>query len=245
MIAGAAWALGTRAGLAIGLGSMAASMTANGVDLYPFGSALSAWNYAMRIVAVLLIVGLIGSIRRAHDREWLQSRSDRLTGLLNRDGFFDRLARRQARDEWSLFAYLDLDDFKQVNDRHGHAAGDALLRDFAVAVSGRIGPEALFARVGGDEFLLFLPAGGESEALESARRLHAEIHSALDGGSLRCSIGALIRGPECAPAGDRDIQLADRLMYEAKNNGSGLSIGSHAPRIHALVRDESPRALAA
>jgi diguanylate cyclase (GGDEF)-like protein len=246
VIAAGAWTLGTRAGVAIGLGCMATSIAANGVHLYPFGAALVAWNYAMRTVAVITIVALIGSIRRAHDREWLQARRDRLTGLLNREGFFESLARRPEDSRWSLLVYLDLDDFKQVNDGHGHAAGDALLRDFAGAVQTHVGPAGRFARIGGDEFLLLLPVAGEAEAAETARRLHGWINGAGGrAGPVRCSVGALVRGPGCGQIGERDMQRADRLMYAGKSDGSGLRIGTHESRCSLARPDEGPRALAA
>jgi diguanylate cyclase (GGDEF)-like protein len=121
----------------------------------------------------------------------------------------------------SLLAYLDLDDFKLVNDRFGHAAGDALLRDFAGAVAAEIGPAGLVARIGGDEFLLLLPAESERAAVEAAWRLHALVN-----GITRCSVGALIRGADAPVPSERDMQLADRLMYEGKSDGSGLRIGT-------------------
>jgi diguanylate cyclase (GGDEF)-like protein len=226
VIASGSWALGPREGLAIGFACMGIGTAINGTDLYPSGSVLLVWNYLMRIFAMAIIVTLIGSIRRSFDREWLQARCDPLTGLLNRQGFFDTLARRPAPACASLLAYLDLDDFKLVNDRHGHAAGDALLRAFAGFVAAEIGPRGLLARIGGDEFLLMLPAESERAAAEAARRLHARIHG---GGSLtRCSIGALVRGPDAGPPSETDMQLADRLMYQSKSDGSGLRIGNPA-----------------
>jgi diguanylate cyclase (GGDEF)-like protein len=221
VIAFGTWSLGPRDGLCIGFACMAIGTAINGPDLYPSGSALLAWNYAMRIFAMTIIVALIGSIRRSFDREWQGARSDALTGLLNRQGFFDTLELRPLTGGPSLLAYLDLDDFKLVNDRFGHAAGDALLRDFAGAVAAEIGPAGLVARIGGDEFLLLLPAESERAAVEAAWRLHALVN-----GITRCSVGALIRGADAPVPSERDMQLADRLMYEGKSGGSGLRIGT-------------------
>jgi len=64
---------------------------------------------------------------------------------------------------WGILAYVDLDGFKQINDRHGHAAGDEALQAFASGVRDLIRSDDVFARIGGDEFLLFLPVDSEAE----------------------------------------------------------------------------------
>ena len=84
---------------------------------------------------------------------------DALTGLPNRTQFLQRLdaaCRRHDRPEQFALLFLDLDDFKAVNDTHGHAMGDAVLRETAAALSGRLRAGDLIARLGGDEFVVLL-----------------------------------------------------------------------------------------
>ncbi|QCB41475.1 diguanylate cyclase [Sphingomonas sp. PAMC26645] len=61
--------------------------------------------------------------RRSHDREWNRARSDPLTGLVNEQAFYDNATAAAKVQQWGILAYVDLDGFKQINDRHGHAAG--------------------------------------------------------------------------------------------------------------------------
>jgi len=213
------WTLGPRAGYAAGLICMATSLIANGISDYPISHVGLAWNLAMRVLSVCIIVALVGGFRRSYNREWQRARSDALTGVLNKQAFDECAA--ACRRAWAVLAYVDLDGFKQINDRLGHAAGDELLRGFAAGVRGNIRATDIFARNGGDEFLLFLPAENETEGYRLANQLHARMNDVLHGmGPLvSCSMGALVLVPEQAGLDGADIDLADRLMYEAKHAG--------------------------
>jgi diguanylate cyclase (GGDEF)-like protein len=225
IICGASWLLGWRSGVATGIVCAGLTKWLNGPGLYPLGGAILVWDVAMRFLAVTIIVALIGSVRRSHDREWRRARSDALTGLLNRRGFFDTLAAAPRRG-WNLLVYLDLDGLKRINDRYGHAAGDTVLQDFAKGMREIIRSTDIFARIGGDEFLLLLSVSDETEGRETALRLHERINALQSKrvcASL-CSMGVLIRGPEAGAVGERDVALADELMYQAKTDGSGIRI---------------------
>ena len=149
---------------------------------------------------------------------------DQLTGLLSRRGLQDRwdqVAARAARHGHSLgVVYVDLDGFKQVNDRRGHAAGDAVLRAAATRLRRVARDSDLVCRVGGDEFLLVAEEVAEADALAA---LVARVRTALGprpGGAaaIPASVGAA-RLPEDGSTLDEVTRVADAAMYRDKRGG--------------------------
>jgi diguanylate cyclase (GGDEF)-like protein len=138
------------------------------------------------------------------------SRTDPLTGCLNRRGFAERLDDELARGPVALIQ-LDLNDFKSVNDRHGHAAGDELLRWVGSTLKGLLRSSDVTGRLGGDEFALLLPGLDAGEARAVADRTVA---------ALAERIGAAV-GVACHPAdgatGDELHRHADAELYSHKS----------------------------
>lgn len=221
----ASWALGWRSGQGIGIAIMALTFAINGFSLYPHGAEAFAANLMTRFVALSLIVAVIAAMRRAYLREWHLARTDPLTGALNRQAFFE-LAENGGR-HWRLLVYADLDGFKRINDRDGHAAGDICLKTFVTAVSKSIRSSDLLARVGGDEFLLLMTVRDEPAARIVAARLHERMNAIAvhDGTLLRCSVGALGIAPGLTSI-DELVRIGDDLMYRAKTAGGGLEFAS-------------------
>ncbi len=159
------------------------------------------------------------------DVQRLATRDD-LTGLVNRRFLLDLLAQEMPRSDRSgqylCIALLDIDHFKRVNDTHGHAAGDAVLRAFANEALGAIRASDSLARWGGEEFLLMLPATDLEAALHSVERLRQRI-AALPmetGGAtlhVTVSIGLVQRVAQEAAADA--IARADQALYAAKTQG--------------------------
>ena len=154
-----------------------------------------------------------------------QARTDWLTGLLNRRGLAQGAEETRARlpdDATSAVLALDIDRFKAVNDRYGHAAGDRVLRVIAWELTRSAGPDAVVARVGGEEFQVLLPgtdidrATRFAEALrEGCSRLEISTHS----GAIRptVSIGvSLLAGHQTL---DDAARRADAALYRAKDAG--------------------------
>lgn len=148
---------------------------------------------------------------------------DPLTDLANRRAFERELGRALAYVKRHginvALLYLDLDDFKRINDRHGHAAGDALLRAVAVVLGRHVRGSDLVARIGGDEFALLLWNCDEASALAKALALEASIGrtTAMHEGvalSAGASVGVAVLLPLDAPA--EAIARADRAMYARK-----------------------------
>lgn len=151
---------------------------------------------------------------------------DELTGLINRRHMVELLEQERQRSVRSgqrfSIALIDLDHFKEINDRHGHAAGDALLRRFAQEALASIRAADVLARWGGDEFVLLLTGAGAALARSGVERLLARLaqpHGTNAAEPIRFSCGLTehIAGEPVSQALDR----ADRALYEAKSQGRG------------------------
>ncbi|WNV77233.1 GGDEF domain-containing protein [Geodermatophilus sp. DSM 44513] len=157
------------------------------------------------------------------------SHQDPLTGLANRRRLVEQAPRvwRQARREGSqvVAMVLDLDHFKQLNDAHGHAAGDAVLQAVAAALAATVRPSDVLARAGGEEMIVLGLVGDAVEARRLAERLRSAVAASRSGGghAVTASIGlALARpvdGEDAAGAMWRLVDRADGAMYEAKRAG--------------------------
>jgi diguanylate cyclase (GGDEF)-like protein len=177
------------------------------------------------LMAVLLwrFRNVTNELERRRHRARELARRDSLTGLYNRFGFEQRLAAELDAEAPRPFAlcYLDLDGFKKVNDRLGHAAGDALLRLVAGRLGDLVGPNDFVARLGGDEFAILLAGvGSDEDARQLAERLYVALSQPHLIGDEIVSVPASI-GVTLAPAqASTTAQLlanADAALYAAKD----------------------------
>jgi diguanylate cyclase (GGDEF)-like protein len=156
-----------------------------------------------------------------------QALVDGLTGIANRRGCEDALAHEIARSDRMVAPFTlvvaDLDDFKQINDRYGHDAGDDVLREFASVLRHTLRESDLAGRWGGEEFVLLLPGTDEQGGAKLAERVRGALRErsfhGRDGASfgVTCSFGVAQHRP-----GEEERQLfsqADRALYEAKRRG--------------------------
>ncbi|ANY16165.1 sensor domain-containing diguanylate cyclase [Bordetella pseudohinzii] len=148
------------------------------------------------------------------------SMTDPLTGLANRRALQPCLeALADRRQEFALLA-LDVDHFKQINDRHGHPAGDAALRALAETVGGCIRPQDRFFRIGGEEFLAVVPGD-----IQAAGQIAERIRQAVAGQAMPAGVGSMTVSLGLArwPADAADIPAvlarADQALYAAKQGG--------------------------
>jgi diguanylate cyclase (GGDEF)-like protein len=186
--------------------------------------SVSLWNACMRLWLFFPVVYLAASLRMHLDRERRFARLDPLTGIHNGRAFseeaerFLALAKRKARPITVVF--IDLDDFKKVNDAHGHSGGDQLLCAVAQTLLKCTRPYDLVARLGGDEFCVLLPDTGSAAAkgfmAQASDRLERE---AVQGHwQVSFSVGvATFRIPPVTV--DVALGAADELMYQAKRSG--------------------------
>ncbi len=164
--------------------------------------------------------------REAHAELARRSSSDPLTGLANREhtmALLDAALRLKGPGGVVGVLYVDVDGFKEVNDTHGHAAGDRLLGVVADRMARTVGHRGVVGRVGGDEFVIVMDEAGEPEEVEAMagavrRALGADV--SVDGGTHRptVSIGLAFAGPTLREADDL-VRAADTAMYRAKRAG--------------------------
>jgi diguanylate cyclase (GGDEF)-like protein len=156
---------------------------------------------------------------------------------------------RQARRDGQRVAamVLDLDHFKQLNDAHGHAAGDAVLRAVAGSLTASVRPSDVLARTGGEELVVLGLVSDPAEAGRLAERLRLAVAGSRtgDGHQVTASVGvALVRPVDGEDAGEavwRLIDQADVAMYEAKQQGRDRVAGAHVPLPRPAPRPGSRR----
>ena len=179
-----------------------------------------------------------------------QSLRDPLTGLYNRRYMEDALDRYLSMAERSGDAtsviMIDLDHFKKLNDEHGHAKGDAVLRDAAVQLVGALRPADVVSRYGGEELLVILPACPLEDALLKAEILRSRIESLSE--MHGCAVSASF-GVACVPetSGKADlIPMADAALYEAKSAGRNCvrAAETRSPRGGGGGESSGPRLVA-
>ena len=176
---------------------------------------------------LLLVTGTERRARRAAVVSDHDATHDALTGLLNRRGFAGRLsiARERLATEGTpqVLLYIDLDDFKDVNDAGGHDAGDALLQGVADVLKRHVRERDSVARIGGDEFAIILNNCGTERGQQIAATLIDAISDyRLDWEGAEYRVGASVGAtPITADDSDDATRKADRALYEAKRDGKG------------------------
>lgn len=211
------------------------TLTALGLGIVDIGQNMSVPSMVVSVriaVAFLVLVPLtIGSVMAVRDDLLDQLRHaaehDGLTGLLNRRTFEQRLRAHVAAPKGSgrgqVILWLDIDHFKAVNDRHGHLAGDAVLKAFAAIARDCCRENDLIGRIGGEEFALLANVSGADEAFALADRLRqsfAAERTHWDGAAIRAtvSIGAAFLDHPSPDVSDLTRRL-DEALYRAKNTG--------------------------
>lgn len=187
------------------------------------------WNASTQLLVLLLAATAIGSLRHAVVEQRRMAMVDPLTGAMNRRAFqlvAERERLRAGRDGSPLtLAYFDLDHFKEINDRLGHAAGDRLLGEFSRAAEDTLRGTDLFARIGGDEFVLLLPDTDAREAMVVVDRVRKILRDEETlGQQITSSVGiASYRFPPNSV--DAMLAGADELLYQAKDRGGDTVVG--------------------
>lgn len=182
-------------------------------------------TYLYAFVSTTIVFSAFGFVLgRQADRLADLSSKDSLTGLWNRRHFQERLEAEFARSlryEQPLSILLfDLDDLKQLNDRHGHRAGDVALRQVAAAIRGNARTSDVVARWGGDEFVLLAPNTGDEEALGLAERVRLSVSATRgDGPGATVSVGVSTVGFRRMNNAEALVRAADTALYEAKEGG--------------------------
>jgi diguanylate cyclase (GGDEF)-like protein len=214
---------------------------------------------AIRFVSALLIAGCVmamaaamvlrsqAAVRNAENRLHALAHTDAVTGTGNRHAFNERLAAaiEAARDQGTRVAlvYIDLDNFKTLNDTFGHAAGDGLLRQVARRLQSVVRSTDAISRLGGDEFAVILPLDMDDAALNTygQRIVGTFHHSFTEVGqqmTMTCSAG-IATFPGDAADMDGLVSNADTAMYRAKEMGKNRCVRFDASMNQAVVRRQA------
>jgi diguanylate cyclase (GGDEF)-like protein len=221
------------------------------------GDQLDNVDVTLGVIAVAAILGrqklvlsensrLLATISAQHEELRHSAMTDPLTGLANRAVFTDRVSHAtqlHARDMRQVsLAWIDLDDFKLVNDTAGHGAGDQLLVKVAERLRGAARVGDTIARLGGDEFAVLIEDGSDPVAL--ADRICDVLRQPfiLDGKAhgITCSVGVTVLNPEDPPLDPAElVSRADVAMYHAKNGGKNR-VALHRDGMTVPGADDAP-----
>lgn len=197
------------------------------VELKSYGYqswAVVFWNTTVHVLIFATVTKLILDLEQAYKRESHLAQTDGLTGAVNWRFFQETLTAELNRRNRYLYAislaYIDIDNFKQVNDQFGHRRGDQFLQAVAAEMIHGVRDSDLVARVGGDEFVCFMPHTNAPDAQRVIDRLYQRLLTTTDESGLPVgfSIGVVTDEVEILSAEDL-LKTADKLMYEAKAAG--------------------------
>ena len=241
---------GTRRGMVIAL---AAALTETIATYVALVDVTNIWTVPISILLELVVFVAAaysqGAIRRFVEMERHLSRHDVLTGVTNATGFREEaaweVARGQRLPQVLSVMFLDVDDFKAVNDTRGHAGGDEVLRIVGRAMKSSLRECDVVARVGGDEFAALMPGTDQAGCRTAIVRVHVTVTRDLSdaGFAVTASVGATTF-PSAPETVDEMIGAADKAMYAVKHankNGVYHCIESGSPR-HSPVQGRAPRA---
>lgn len=163
------------------------------------------------------------ALEKAHQELQARSKIDYMTGLYNREAFFEMMRNVRSRVDAGALLLIDADHFKNINDQHGHAVGDRALKLIAYALQNVTRKGDLVGRVGGEEFCVYLPNAGRVAAAGVAERIRVEIENTpFYIAEHRTEPLTVSTGGAIAQKSDSNSQIfsrADHCLYEAKNQG--------------------------
>lgn len=227
-----AWGIGKNAGLSI---SVLCAVTWVGSNLLAgetyTNNFIAIWNTLMRLGFFSVVTLLIHTLHIVLEEERSLARTDPLTGALNRRAFYaileaqNLLAIRNQRP--STLVYIDVDNFKEINDQRGHAIGDLVLKTVVNTIHENIRGSDFLARLGGDEFAALLTEADQPAAKITVERLHEKLRAAMQTNEWKItfSIGVLtFTNPPASVS--KMVGMTDQLMYQVKSNGKNNVIYS-------------------
>ena len=192
-----------------------------------------AWETLVILAFFIVVALLLSELKKSMEHERELAHTDYLTGAANRRFFFELLQmeiyRSQRYNRAFTIAYIDIDNFKEVNDRFGHTTGDQLLRVLVDQAKKHLRTTDMVARLGGDEFALLLPETGQEAAQAALSKIQADILAAMQQSHwpATISMGVLT----CVDANLTTIELVrrvDELMYSVKRSSkNGINYATY------------------
>ena len=205
-----------------------------------------AWNAFIRFIYFALVGYLVASVKASLEREHKLSRTDALTGAMNKFAFQEfaeaELERVRRYPHPLSIAYIDLDNFKAVNDRQGHAEGDRVLKTVVETLKGVMRKTDAVARLGGDEFAVVMIETNTDEVKQAFSKAQTSLLAAMrrERWPVTFSIG-IVTFLEPPNSLDDMINIADELMYNAKHNGKNRAayrVIAPAPQVPEVFEPE-------
>lgn len=221
-VAFVAWFAGRNAAMAMALVCVVTKLAIQFYTKEPL--LLLIWKNGSTL-AFLLVVGiLLAKMRQLLDHERALSRTDHLTGAVNRRVFLEvttnEIFRLHRQGHPFSIAYIDLDNFKDINDNYDHSTGDVLLQTVVTTISANLRRTDVVSRLGGDEFAILFTNSDEKAALVAIHKILEQLHASMKRHKLAVtfSIG-LLTCPVAPKTANEIVSLADNLMYEVKKTG--------------------------
>jgi diguanylate cyclase (GGDEF)-like protein len=220
-----AWTVGRNTGVMLSVFGAIVWLTSNTLSGQSFTNIfIGVWNTLIRFGFFAVVTILIAELRKALEEERMLANTDPLTGALNRRSFNEVAEKKMIISEVNrrpyTMVYIDLDDFKMVNDRFGHAVGDHVLKTVVDTIQAQIRSTDFLARLGGDEFAILLTDIDQEYARPIAERLQSSLLKKMkyNEWGITFSIGVLtVLSMPDSP--DKLVSLTDALMYEVKSRG--------------------------
>jgi diguanylate cyclase (GGDEF)-like protein len=244
-IAVATWFVGPRAGLLLSGLSAVVRLQDLWLTTHHYAHPFTPyWNGVVELGFFVVVTLILARLRSTTEYWATLARTDPLTGVMNRRAFIEtgtlELARAERYQRSLSLAFLDIDDFKGVNDEGGHAYGDRLLVEVAQTLKHNLRAFDLVARYGGDEFVVLLPETDEQGAVLVLEKLASALRAATRARwPTTFSIGAVtIHGPRTSL--DLLIQQADKLVYLAKEDGKNRVLHRRLHRSGAVDVEPTP-----
>lgn len=215
------WFIGVRSGLVLSVICVCVGFF---IRLRGVSGLTAYWDALVWLALYVMATILISQLKKLYEREYSLSRIDPLTRTENRRALFESARRIKSLSDRHNFpvsiAYLDLDRFKQLNDQHGHAAGDRVLIQTAEGIRKVLRPSDVVARIGGDEFAVLLPAADRETAHRILHRVQMDFNQAMEASGLpvTLSIGWVSFSPPLCSV-EEMLRHADKAMYVAKSRG--------------------------
>ena len=219
------WLIGSGKGILISIVSTVICLLADLKRGYGYSHpVIPYWNAFVRFGFFIVVTLLLSALKKALATEEKLARIDFLTGISNRRAFFElaelEINRARRYGHTFSFVYLDLDDFKVMNDKFGHLVGDNVLRLVATTIHGNLRKTDVVARLGGDEFAILLPEIDLEVSSGVVPKIQSRLTEVMQQNHwpLTFSMGAVTfkAPPESV---DEMIRKADHLMYSSKNSG--------------------------
>ena len=219
------WSAGRMTGMAVSVLAAAVWMAADAAAGHVYSRPIILyWNAALRLGFFLAVTLLLAALQESLRHERQLARLDSLTGAINGRHFLEIMQREIDRSNRYkrpfTLVYLDIDDFKQVNDGFGHNSGDTILRTVVAVARTHLRTTDTIARLGGDEFAVLLPETDPEEARAAVTKMRVTLLERMrrEGWPVTFSMGTLsCRG--AAPEPDTLLRLTDELMYRVKRAG--------------------------